>query len=167
MKRLRKNLIGKAFGRLLVIEVLPTPKGMSTRYRAACKCGGTWEGVGSELTRPNSRTTSCGCYNIEVLQSRADDLTNQVFGRLTVLEPAGQNEHGHNQWLCRCECETLKVITGANLKSGNTQSCGCYMREVFSATQINIGKARRLVRCLERERLTSDLLKSRSQQLGR
>jgi len=29
------------------------------------------------------------------------------------------------RWLCRCDCGTEKVVTGKDLVSGNTKSCGC------------------------------------------
>ena len=58
------------------------------------------------------------------------DLTGQKFGRLTVLKratsrtyPSGQT---HTTWLCRCDCGTETVIPTAHLRSGHTQSCGCY-----------------------------------------
>jgi hypothetical protein len=46
------------------------------------------------------------------------------FGALTVIRfgCGGKNV----KWLCRCECGTEKLVTGANLrKPGGTRSCGC------------------------------------------
>lgn len=48
------------------------------------------------------------------------DLTNQIFGQLTVLEYAG-----NSQWLCQCSCGNKKTVKTASLKSGKTKSCGC------------------------------------------
>ena len=49
-----------------------------------------------------------------------EDLTGKAYGKLTVLEWAG-----NSRWVCACECgRTTQVIT-ANLKRGNTSSCGC------------------------------------------
>lgn len=64
--------------------------------------------------------------------SKLIDLTGQRFGRLTVLCRSG----GHNHqvlWLCKCDCGQTTSITGGNLKSGNTKSCGCLNREASSA----------------------------------
>jgi hypothetical protein len=91
--------------------------------------------VGSELTRLKRRVNSCGCLNLELLRNRLDDLTGRSFGRLTVLARCGQNRHGHTQWLCDCTCGNIEVATGANLKIGNTQSCGCYHSEIAAQTQ--------------------------------
>lgn len=56
------------------------------------------------------------------------DLTGQVFGKLLVL-----SKHGHKgketAWLCRCECGKETVVIGKDLRSGNTQSCGCFQKQ--------------------------------------
>ena len=63
---------------------------------------------------------------------RIRDFTGQVFGRLTVLGPAGKK--GRNSVsLCRCQCGKEKVILNLCLLSGATKSCGCLIREVTSA----------------------------------
>lgn len=61
---------------------------------------------------------------------KAVDLTGQTFGRLTVLERAGSDRRGNAQWLCQCECGNSTVVVGYHLRSGNTQSCGCYSSEL-------------------------------------
>lgn len=62
------------------------------------------------------------------------DLTGQRFGRLVVIEYAGQikfNGSGKTkrQWLCKCDCGNTKVITGCSLTNGTTKSCGCFAHE--------------------------------------
>ena len=47
-----------------------------------------------------------------------------VFNKLTALEDGGYL----SKVLCRCECGVVKTFHGNNLKSGNTQSCGCKKR---------------------------------------
>ena len=58
------------------------------------------------------------------------DLTNQKFGRLTVISFAGTNKYHHAMWLCRCSCGNEKVINGGSLQQGKTRSCGCLDREL-------------------------------------
>lgn len=58
---------------------------------------------------------------------KAIDLTGEKFGRWTVLQFAGWDES--KQWLCRCECGTERVVTGRNLRSGASYSCGCWNLE--------------------------------------
>lgn len=50
---------------------------------------------------------------------RPVDLTGKTFGKLTVIEKVV------TKWKCRCECGNIKDVTGGNLKSKNTKSCGC------------------------------------------
>ncbi|WP_390409071.1 hypothetical protein [Lacticaseibacillus jixiensis] len=56
------------------------------------------------------------------------DLTNDVYGHLTVLEQADDyvSPHGvHSvQWLCQCDCGNQVVVTGNMLRRGATTSCG-------------------------------------------
>lgn len=59
---------------------------------------------------------------------KALDLTNQVFGRLTVISRAGtQNKIA--TWNCVCSCNNKTVARSNSLKSGHTTSCGCYRDE--------------------------------------
>lgn len=62
------------------------------------------------------------------MKSSRDDLTGQVFSRLTVLEFAGLR-HRQSRWLCACSCGKEKTVFGGNLKSGATRSCGCLIAE--------------------------------------
>lgn len=54
------------------------------------------------------------------------DLENKKFGELTVInrvyKEASQND---SYWLCKCSCGKECTVTGSNLKSGQTISCGC------------------------------------------
>lgn len=58
--------------------------------------------------------------------------TGEVYGRLTVLEPAPTSRN-YARWWCRCTCGTRKAIPEPNLIGGRTISCGCLMRERNSA----------------------------------
>jgi hypothetical protein len=63
----------------------------------------------------------------------AENLAGKKFGRLAVIERAGSHRTTGGQhfavWKCRCDCGVEKLIKGANLRSGNTISCGCRKRE--------------------------------------
>ena len=59
-------------------------------------------------------------------KGKVKNLIGQKFGKLTVIERAENNVQGSTQWLCKCDCDGKEIIVkGGNLKSGNTQSCGC------------------------------------------
>ena len=65
---------------------------------------------------------------------KANNLTGQRFGRLTVIERRGSNKRGDALWLCVCECGKDAVVTSVHLRTGGTKSCGCLQRERVSAS---------------------------------
>lgn len=62
--------------------------------------------------------------------SKLKDLTNKVFGRLTVLNSVFNEKHGHRVWKCLCECGKITEVPSSPLIKGLTTSCGCYSKEV-------------------------------------
>lgn len=58
-----------------------------------------------------------------------NDLSGQKFGKLTVIGFAKQNKWRKSFWRCRCDCGKMTIVSGSDLKTGNTASCGCYWRE--------------------------------------
>lgn len=55
------------------------------------------------------------------------NIAGKRFGRLIVIKRAehtGKRAH----WLCRCDCGNEVVVSGTNLRNGNTSSCGCYSK---------------------------------------
>ena len=60
-----------------------------------------------------------------------EDLTGQIFGRLTVIKysPEQSKINKRRTYLCQCSCGNLKYVRGYCLKSGHTQSCGCLQKE--------------------------------------
>lgn len=132
-----KNLIGKKFGRWTVIEMgedYISPSGhKETRWWCQCDCGSENSlklVLGSHLKDGTSQ--SCGCWKKDKY-----DLTGEKFGRLIVIKKVGKpSNRSNNQsyWLCKCNCGSEKeIITGiGDLKSGNTQSCGCLQQEMAS-----------------------------------
>ncbi len=62
-----------------------------------------------------------------------ENLIDTKHGRLIVLEYYGckwptKRTKGH-LWKCLCKCGNETVVLGSGLKSGGTQSCGCYQKE--------------------------------------
>lgn len=64
---------------------------------------------------------------------RKIDITNQVFGRLTVLSEAIGHSQKQRHWKCQCSCGKEVIVYGGHLKDGHTKSCGCLQIEVTSA----------------------------------
>ena len=57
------------------------------------------------------------------------DRTGQRFGRLLVLNEAGRNSLKKVLWQCICDCGNTTVRTSGGLVTGNSISCGCYLKE--------------------------------------
>jgi len=57
------------------------------------------------------------------------DLTGQVFSRLTVLSRAEDGKHQVVRWNCQCECGNQVIVQASKLRSGNTRSCKCLLKE--------------------------------------
>lgn len=58
---------------------------------------------------------------------KSPDLTNQKFGRLTVLRRDSKENHKDSAayWLCKCDCGNIKSIQSPHLIQQTTTSCGC------------------------------------------
>jgi len=60
-------------------------------------------------------------------------LVGKRFGRLLVISDAGNRVDSRGEkesmWECLCDCGNTKTIMGANLRSGDAISCGCYNKE--------------------------------------
>lgn len=63
---------------------------------------------------------------------KAVDLTNRRFGRLVAKErvksPKGDKKA---YWLCEYECGNKVIVRKDSLEDKSTQSCGCYLKEMF------------------------------------
>ena len=74
------------------------------------------------------------------MRGKRVNLVGQTFGRLTVVE-RDTSKIGidpNSWWICSCSCGTMKSILGAQLKAGETSSCGCYRKE-FAKRRVDDG----------------------------
>ena len=60
------------------------------------------------------------------------DLTGIKFTRLTVLSQTKLRSGTSIIWLCHCDCGKDCLVSSNNLRTGNTQSCGCLAKELMS-----------------------------------
>ena len=61
---------------------------------------------------------------------RFKDITGQKFGRLTAIKYLHNTEANKAVWLCKCDCGNFVEVVGSNLRSGMTNSCGCYKKDM-------------------------------------
>jgi hypothetical protein len=64
------------------------------------------------------------------MKSRYIDLTSKVFGRLTVTGIDVERVSKRPFWICKCSCGNIKSISGASLRGGDSNSCGCLAKEL-------------------------------------
>jgi len=57
------------------------------------------------------------------------DLSDKKFNRLRVISINVKDKRGEYSWNCVCDCGNKTTVLGGNLRSGNTQSCGCLQKE--------------------------------------
>jgi hypothetical protein len=66
------------------------------------------------------------------------DLTGQKFGKLTVIKYSYTGKpRGIAFFLCKCDCGEITTVSSGHLKSGHTQSCGCFQIEQAKNSSIN------------------------------
>ena len=124
----KKDEMGKVYGRLTVIAPAPSGDDGDARWLCQCSCGKQIITKGKQLR--SGICQSCGCSRIEKLidynkTHNIKDMTGQKFGSLLVLEATDQRKRGQVMWKCLCDCGNETYITGSDLRTGNTKSCGC------------------------------------------
>jgi hypothetical protein len=56
------------------------------------------------------------------------NLTNQRFSRLVVKERINRGRK-EIEWLCLCDCGNTAIVLDSNLRTGQTTSCGCVVKQ--------------------------------------
>lgn len=116
----KKNLKGKRFGKLLVLEEgerIQIGKESRLSWLCKCDCGG-FKNVQSRDLLFN-KTKSCGCLKF-------NDLSNQKFGQLTPiksLDKPGIKNRGRI-WLCKCDCGNFIELPSQSITGKRNTTCG-------------------------------------------
>lgn len=82
------------------------------------------------------------------------DLTGRRYGRLTVIKRADDKKYKCPHWICKCDCGNEKIVSGSNLKTGQTRSCGCLRKELTIIHNKNMSKE---IRCKKHKENKYDL----------
>lgn len=112
-----KDLTGRRFGRLVVLEFSHTDR--HSYWKCKCDCGN--EVIACSDVLQSGLKRSCGCLKIH-------DLTGQRFGKLTV-KALSEVKNRSAIWKCQCDCGNITEVLGNSLVSGGTRSCGCLIKE--------------------------------------
>lgn len=118
-----KDISGERFG--LLVALYPTEKrvGRNVVWHCKCDCGNEVETIGNNLIQ--GRTKSCGCL-------KGKDISGLKFGKLTVKSPTLlRDAAGSIVWGCQCDCGNVVYVSGADLRAGRVNSCGCAGNNAF------------------------------------
>jgi len=127
-KRNVEKLLGKRFGRLVVIDYeRDYLRPDRYRYICRCDCGNIHTSIASDLIR--GMTRSCGCYRKEFHSKRmTDDITGKTFNELTAIKQVdtyiSKSNYRFARWLFRCSCGKEIIAFAGNVRNGKTMSCG-------------------------------------------
>ena len=124
-----EEYIGKVINNWLIEDKLyKTDKG----WLMICKCLlCDMEVLGVNLYNViNGKSTNCGCIRKKRLSESKrihtiESLSQQKFGRLTVVEEAGRDKYGKIQYKCICDCGNETIVLGNSLLQNHVVSCGC------------------------------------------
>lgn len=112
------DLVGQQFGYLTVLKAVPPE-----HQKCKCRCGNIVNVKTYNLM--NGNTKSCGCYQKEqASKATFKSLVGQRFGKLEVIERIENCRYG-TQYKCKCDCGGIAIVSGNNLRKGDTNSCGC------------------------------------------
>ncbi len=128
------DLTGLRFGNLVAIRPVGNNKNNQVIWECECDCGALHRTIAGHLRSGHTtRCRSCA-YSAaakKTAQKLVKDISGERFGRLTVVRRSGSSDSGNATWECRCDCGEIVERIGTNLRSGGTQSCGCWQREVI------------------------------------
>ena len=115
--------IGKRYGLLTVESVAGRTSAKKIVWHCRCDCGMYTDVPTGHLHSGAIKT----CGNHSGGKNLIDE-TGKRYGLLKVLEkapsPKSSNETGAF-WKCRCDCGNEIIVSGSNLRTKNSQSCGC------------------------------------------
>lgn len=117
-----KDLSGQRFGKLVAVRPTEQRNRGSIVWECLCDCGQLAKYSSKNLQTGDA--VSCGC------STTANDLTGQVFGRLTALAPTEARRNNSVVWRCRCSCGEEALVPSECLVHGKSRSCGCLAKEV-------------------------------------
>lgn len=123
-KEKQKDLVGKRFGRLLVLEKSgqKDPRSHSILWKCQCECGNLCVKPTNELNA--GLATSCGCaWRCSSIR------VGERYGRLIALGPTDKRINRTVIWNCRCDCGNSVEVKASLLHCGKVKSCGCIKAE--------------------------------------
>jgi len=113
-----------------LVEELPAIEGRR-RVRVRCSCGNEVVQYLASIRGQNKDSGCSRCVGRKIAASKLLDLSFQRFGRLQVVGPQVL-VNGTYKNPCMCDCGNEVLVRSADLRNGNTKSCGCLQKEASS-----------------------------------
>lgn len=108
---------GAKIGKLTIIKDVD-----SRRVEIECECGVIQNSMIKNILSGNvDRCRKCLYHRADI--NGSIDLTDQKFGKWTVLYRTKAQNNGLSIWMCRCDCGTEKPVYATHLKRGNSNAC--------------------------------------------
>lgn len=115
-----RDLSNLVFGRLHVVSRNPTHgNSRGGKWNCVCSCGTARTAYGSDLSRRECGTSSCGCAFI-----KTDFEVGQVIGRFTLVSVATPRGKSRS-WTCKCDCGNVVEVKATNIEKFGDRGCGC------------------------------------------
>lgn len=102
-----------------------TKKNKRIYWHCRCDCGVERDVLQYSLT--SGVSSSCGHDTCK--GKKYVDISNQIFGHLTVLEKTDKRDNGAVVWKCQCSCGNYVYWPADRLKQTKNPNCGCQKRE--------------------------------------
>lgn len=116
-----KDISGQVFGRLTA-----TTYTKRLGWTCVCACGGSRTAQHSDLQR--GAVKSCGCISKTRPDKRTHVTTGERYGRITIVSETAK-EGEFRMFDVRCDCGNTTNVRLNGLRTGNTKSCGCLVKE--------------------------------------
>lgn len=132
------DLTGKRVGHLKVLTRNGSDAQSNALWLCQCDCGNKVSIRAGYLKKGQQKFCSkqCSLYS----KSMCIDITGQRFGRLVALRRDEKSKGGMAVWFFVCDCGKVVKRKHFGVRSGHTQSCGCYGRE----SRVKHGRSRTL-----------------------
>ncbi len=119
MKGMGMDIIGKVFGKWIIIDEVGKDKKSQRLIKCKCECG--TEKVHTLTTLKLQRTIQCKSCRMKE-HNKVEDVIGKKFGSWLVLhEVAVKNDN--RRFLCKCDCGREKEVDGYRLRKQQSESC--------------------------------------------
>lgn len=142
-----RNLIGQQFGKLTVLTRAGSNNRGNAVWSCRCACGVITTALGQNLTSGFKK--SCGCSTLDRPQNAPYEMTGLRFGRLIIRGRSGATHDRKATWFAGCDCGNTCEVSGKDVRTGHTRSCGCLEAESKKVACLKHGQAKGSARSRE------------------